>query len=220
MPKVAVILSGCGVFDGSEIHETCAALLALDKAHAEVVICAPGGPQMHVIDHLAGKPVESETRDILVESARLARGEITPLEEMDPTTVDAVLLPGGFGAAKNLCTFATAGAECLVNPVVADFLHKVHDQGKAIGAMCIAPVILAKVFGSELAPKITIGNDPATAALIQKMGAVHVDCPVTETVIDEANLMVTTPAYMLASSISEVFVGAVGFVGHLLELCP
>jgi len=219
MKKVAVVLSGCGVFDGSEIHEACAALLALHRAGAEAVICAPAGPQMHVVNHLAGEPAEGESRDILVESARLARGEIKPLAEIDVAGLDAVLLPGGFGAAKNLCTFAVDGENCTVNPEVESFLRKAHDQSKAIGAMCIAPVILARVFGADLKPSLTIGNDPATAAKIILMGAHHIDCTAAETVVDESNNMVTTPAYMIAGNIGEVFDGAEAFVEKLLGLC-
>jgi enhancing lycopene biosynthesis protein 2 len=217
--KVAVILSGCGVYDGSEIHETCAALLALHRADAEAVICAPSGPQMHVVDHLAGQPAEGDSRDILVESARLARGEIRPLSDVDVTELDAVLLPGGFGAAKNLCTFAVDGENCTVNPEVASFLREAHEQGKAIGAMCIAPVILARVFGTDLKPSVTIGNDPTTAAKISLMGAHHIDCTAAETVVDEGNNIVTTPAYMIAGNIGEVFDGATACVEKLLGLC-
>jgi len=204
MKKVAVILSGCGVYDGSEIHEACAALLALHRAGAEVQVCAPAGPQMHVVDHLAGEPAEGQQRDILVEAARLARGEIKPLGEIDPAAFDAVVLPGGFGAAKNLCTFAVDGDACAVNPEVA---------------MCIAPVILARVFGPELSPAVTIGNDAATAELVNKMGARHIDCAADQCVVDEPNNMVTTPAYMLAGDIGQVFDGAAVFVDKLLGLC-
>lgn len=219
MKKVAVILSGCGVFDGSEIHEACAALLALHRAGAEAVICAPAGPQMHVVNHLAGEPAAGETRDILVESARLARGEILPLSEIDVAGLDAVLLPGGFGAAKNLCTFAVDGENCTVNPEVESFLRQAHQQNLAIGAMCIAPVILAKVFGPELKPSLTIGNDAATAGLVEKMGARHVDCAADECVVDVPNRMASTPAYMLAGDIGQVFDGAAVFVEKLLGLC-
>jgi enhancing lycopene biosynthesis protein 2 len=218
MKKVAVILSGCGVFDGSEIHEACAALLALHKLDAQAVVCAPSGPQMHVINHLAGEPAGGADRDILEESARICRGEIKPLDELDPLNVDAVLLPGGFGAAKNLCNFATEGSGCTVNPQVEAFLKEAHNLGKPIGAMCIAPVILARVFGKELAPRLTIGNDPATAAAMQDMGAQHVDCIAAETVVDRDNKMVSTPAYMLAGNIGEVFDGALGFAEKLLSL--
>ena len=219
MKKVAVILSGCGVFDGSEIHESCAALLALHRAGAEAIICAPTGPQMHVVDHLVGEPVAGQERDILVEAARIARGAITPLTDLDPNTVDAVLLPGGFGAAKNLCDFATAADACQVHPQVEDFLLRAQGAGKPLGAMCIAPVILARIFGPDLKPKLTIGNDPATAEKVGKMGAEHVNCAADDIVVDVGNRIVTTPAYMLAGDISEVFAGADKFVVKLLELC-
>jgi len=219
MKKVAVILSGCGVYDGAEIHETCAALLALQRAGAEAVVCAPDIPQMHVIDHLAGEPAAGQDRNVLVESARLARGEIRPLMEVAADDVDAVLLPGGFGAAKNLCDFAVNGAECTVDPQVAEFLRAAHGARRPIGAMCIAPVILARVFGPDLAPRLTIGNDPTTAAAVETMGARHVDCGAGETVIDEENGFATTPAYMVAGNIGEVFEGAADFVPRLLALC-
>ncbi len=219
MKKIALILSGSGVYDGSEIHETCAALLALNRAGATVTACAPSGPQMHVIDHLEGQPADGESRSILVESARLVRGEITPLADLDPLDFDAVLLPGGFGAAKNLCNFATEGDKCTVHPEVEAFLREANTIGKPIGAMCIAPVILARVFGNDLHPDLTIGNDPATAGMVENMGANHVDCAAAETIVDKNNLMVTTPAYMLAGDINEVFSGAVGFVEKLLRLC-
>jgi len=220
MLKVAVILSGCGVYDGSEIHEACAALLALQRAGAEAVICAPAGPQMHVIDHVAGEPAADQSREMFVESARIARGNLQPLSAVDPTVVDAVLLPGGFGAAKNLCDFAVNGDQCEVHPEVATFLRAAHGAGKPIGAMCIAPVILARLFGPELHPELTIGNDPATAEMINKMGAHHIDCAVRQSIVDPAHRMVTTPAYMIADNIADVFEGAAGFVDRLLELCP
>lgn len=218
MKRVAVILSGCGVFDGSEIHEACAALLALDRAGAEVVACAPSGDQMHVVDHAAGQPAEGQSRAILTEAARIARGEIRPLTAIDAKSVDAVLMPGGFGAAKNLCTFAVDGENCTVHAEVESFLRNAHEAGKAIGAMCIAPVVLARVFGADLKPQVTIGTDPATAAKVEAMGAKHIDCNATGVVVDEQNRMVTTPAYMLAGRIGEVFEGAEAFVKQLLAL--
>lgn len=219
MKKVAVILSGCGVFDGAEIHETCAALLALHRAGAEAVVCAPDMAQMHVIDHLAGQPTDGQDRNVLVESARLVRGEIKPLTGIAVADVDAVLLPGGFGAAKNLCDFAVNGADCSVNGQVAEFLRAAHAARRPIGAMCIAPVVLARVFGPDLSPQLTIGNDPTTAAAVQTMGARHVECAVGDTVVDEENRFATTPAYMLAGDIGEVFDGAADFVPRLLALC-
>ncbi|PID81795.1 isoprenoid biosynthesis protein ElbB [bacterium DOLZORAL124_64_63] len=219
MKKVALILSGCGVYDGAEIQEACAALLALHRAGAEVTACAPSGDQMHVINHLAGEPAAGESRNILMESARIVRGEIKPLADLDPVDFDCVVLPGGFGAAKNLCNFATEGDRCTVHPEVESFLREANNVGKPIGAMCIAPVILARVFGADLHPDLTIGTDPATAGMVENMGANHVDCEAAETVVDEANLMVTTPAYMLAGDIGTVFAGAAGFVEKLLRLC-
>jgi enhancing lycopene biosynthesis protein 2 len=219
MKKVAVILSGCGVYDGSEIHEACAALLALNRADAEVVICAPVGPQMHVVNHLTGEPDNKDNRDILEESARIARGEVKPLAQLNPGEMDAALLPGGFGAAKNLCTFAVDGSGCSVNSELENFLKEIQAAGKPIGAMCIAPVILARIFGPDLQPSLTIGTDSTTAGMINDMGAIHVDCQVCESVVDHTNKMVTTPAYMLADNIGDVFTGATGFVEKLLRLC-
>jgi enhancing lycopene biosynthesis protein 2 len=138
---------------------------------------------------------------------------------MSAADIDAVLLTGGFGAAKNLCDFAVAGTDCRVDDTVATFLRAVHGSGKPIGAMCIAPVILAKTFGSELRPRLTIGTDAETAAAIETMGAEHVACSVGEHVIDEQQKFVTTPAYMLAGNIAEVFDGAEGFVKALLKMC-
>ena len=219
MKKVAFILSGCGVYDGSEIHEACAAMLALTRAGCEIRFCAPQGPQMHVMNHLAGEPAAGESREMLVEAARIARGDIEPLGQIDPAQVDAVVLPGGFGAAKNLCDFAVKGADCTVNEEVAAFLKAAQAAGKPIGAMCIAPVVLARVFGPDLSPELTIGKDPATAAQLEKMGARHVPCPVGEAVVDSGHKLVTTPAYMLAGNIAEVFDGAAVFVEKLLDLC-
>jgi len=219
MKKVAVILSGCGVYDGSEIHEACAALLALNRAGAEAVICAPAGPQMHTINHLTGEPDNNDNRDIQTESARIARGEIKPLDQVNPGEMAAVLLPGGFGAAKNLSTFAVDGTGCTVNKELEYFLKEMQAAGKPIGAMCIAPVILARIFGPDLQPSLTIGNDSTTAGMINDMGGIHVDCLACESVVDSTNKIVTTPAYMIATNIGDVFTGAEGFVAKLLELC-
>ncbi|MFH1843738.1 MAG: isoprenoid biosynthesis glyoxalase ElbB [bacterium] len=219
MKRVAVILSGCGVYDGSEIHEATAVLLALDRAGAEAVICAPNTPQMHVIDHVTGEPAAGETRNTLVEAARIARGNIKELTRVQAGDLDAVLLPGGFGAAKNLCNFATEGEACRVNDEVASFLQTAHAAGKPIGAICIAPVILAKVFGADKRIELTIGNDAATAAAINAMGGVHVDRQVMEIAIDAENKIVTTPAYMLTERISEVFDGIEILVKQVLTMC-
>ena len=215
--KVGVVLSGCGVFDGAEIHESVITLLALDRHGAEAVMCAPDVAQMHVVNHLTGDVAEGEERNVLVESARIARGAIKDVKEISADELDALILPGGFGAAKNLCDFAVAGADCAVNADVADLVRAVHEQGKPVAAVCIAPALLAKVLGDE-APELTIGNDAGTAGALESMGATHVKCPVREFVVDRERKIITSPAYMLAQSISEAADGIEGTVTALLEL--
>jgi enhancing lycopene biosynthesis protein 2 len=196
--KIGVCLSGCGVMDGSEIHEAVLTLLAIDKAGADAVCMAPDTEQMHVIDHVKNQPAEGENRNVLTESARIARGEIKPLENVHAADIDAIVFPGGFGAAKNLCTFAVDGPDCTVKPEVERIMKEMSDSGKPIGVMCIAPVIAAKVLGSKKVV-LTIGTDAETAGALEKMGARHKDCPVEQTVVDKENKVVSTPAYMLAS---------------------
>lgn len=202
MRKVGVVLSGCGVQDGSEIHEATLLLLALDRAGVEAVCFAPDKPQADVVDHLKGSP-ENASRNVLAESARLARGKIRPLSEARAEELDAVILPGGFGAAKNLCSFAKDGAGCSVEPDLERLLRRLNDAGKPIGAACIAPVILARVFGRER-PEVTIGSDAATAKAVEAMGARHKACEATGVVVDRERRFATTPAYMLAKGVAEV----------------
>ncbi len=218
MKRVAVILCGCGVRDGSEIHEAVATLLALDRAGAEALVFAPRGPQHDVVDHLTGRPDPGQTRDMLVESARIARGRILDLAELKIADVHAVILPGGFGAAKNLCSFASEGAACSIHPEVARVLREAHRARKPIGALCIAPVIVARVLGAETHALLTIGNDPGTATALVQMGARHIDAAVTTAIVDKTNLIVTTPCYMLAGRIAEVFDGAAALVREILDL--
>jgi enhancing lycopene biosynthesis protein 2 len=216
--KIGVVLSGCGVYDGSEINETVITLLAIDRAGAEAVCMAPNVEQMHVINHLVGEPVEGETRNVLVESARIARGNIKDIAEVKATDLDALVLPGGFGAAKNLCDFAVKGPECEVNPDVARLVKEIVAARKPLAGICIAPALLARVLGPINSPALTIGNDQDTAAALNKMGARHVDCPVREVVIDEQNRIISTPAYMLAGSISEAADGIEKAVRALLDM--
>src|SRR5512140_2033434 len=143
-PRIGVILSGCGVYDGAEIHETVLTLLALDRAGAEAVCLAPDIPQFHVVNHLTGQAAAGESRNVLVESARIARGAVRDVAGAKASEFDALVLPGGFGAAKNLSTFASKGDSCEVDPGVARLVREVHALGKPVGAMCIAPVLLAK----------------------------------------------------------------------------
>lgn len=214
--KVAVILSGCGVQDGSEIHEAVCTLLALKQAGAEAVCAAPN-IDFEVVDHRTGK-VSGKKRNALVESARIARGQIRDLAELKADEVDGVILPGGFGAAKTLCNFASAGADCTVDPETTRFLRDVHAAGKPIAALCIAPVILARLFGPDLHPELTIGRETATAGAIDAMGARHVAVDATSVVIDPENRLITTPCYMLAGGIDEVMTGAGKAVGALLAM--
>lgn len=211
--RVAVILSGCGVYDGAEIHESVLTLLHLEEAGLEPVCLAPDVEQFHVIDHLQGAPAD-EKRSVLVEAARIARGAISPLGNAAIEDVDAVVLPGGFGAAKNLCSFAVDGADAKVEASVAAFLRAAHDAGKPIGLICIAPVIGALLFGQE-GIRLTIGNDESTATAIQGWGAEHVEAKVDEIVVDERLRVVSTPAYMLGQSVGEVSVGIHKLVNQL-----
>jgi enhancing lycopene biosynthesis protein 2 len=215
--KIGVVLSGCGVYDGAEIHESVITLLAIDRLGAEAVICAPDVPQLHVVNHLTGDVEEGAERNVLVESARIARGTIRNVAEVTADELDALILPGGFGAAKNLCNFAVVGADCEVDPGVAALVRAVHEQGKPVAAVCIAPALIAKIFGDE-GPKLTIGNDADTADALEIMGAVHVACPVRELVIDRERKLISSPAYMLAESISEAAEGIEKTVAALIEM--
>jgi enhancing lycopene biosynthesis protein 2 len=216
-PKVGVLLSGCGVYDGAEIHEAVITLLSLDRAGAEIVCMAPNVEQLHVINHLTGDVATGEKRNVLVEAARIARGNIRDLATVDPGELDALILPGGFGAAKNLCDFALKGADCTVHPEVARVVRGVHAAGKPIGAICIAPALVAKLLGDEH-PKLTIGTDRETAKALEKMGACHEACGVEGVVVDREHKLVTTPAYMLARSIAEAAAGIEKLVAEVLAL--
>lgn len=219
MPKVGVILSGSGVFDGSEIHEAVITLLTIERREADYVCMAPDLNQMHTIDHLTGNECEGEQRNVLVESARIARGDIKDIKDVSASEIDALIIPGGFGAAKNLCDFAVKGADCEVNADVKELVLNMNKAGKPIGAMCIAPALLAKVFeGSDVKPTLTIGTDKQTAEAIEKMGAIHNDCSVDDIVVDYENGIVTTPAYMLAKGISEAGTGIERLVEEVLAM--
>jgi enhancing lycopene biosynthesis protein 2 len=215
--KIGVVLSGCGVYDGAEIHESVLTLLALDRRGAEAVVCAPDAPQMHVVDHRSGQVEAGASRNVLAESARIARGAIRDVAQVKAGEIDGLILPGGFGAAKNLCDFAVKGASCAVHPEVARLVREVHAQGKPVGAVCIAPALVAKVLGAEK-PRLTIGTDEATAQGLEAMGATHVACAVTEVAVDRERKLVSTPAYMLGKRISEVADGIDKAVGALLAM--
>jgi enhancing lycopene biosynthesis protein 2 len=215
--KIGVILSGCGVYDGSEIHEAVFTLLAIDNNGAEAICMAPD-MDLAEVNHLSGEATGA-TRNVLTEAARIARGKIVNIKEVKAADLDAVILPGGFGAAKNLCDFAFKGADAAIQPDVARLLREMAAARKPIGAICIAPALVAALFGKESAPEVTIGTDAGTAAAINATGSRHLDCPVTEFVIDRKNRIVSTPAYMLANSISEAYEGITKTVKAVIELC-
>lgn len=202
--KFAIILSGCGVFDGSEIHEATMTMLAVTRNGGSYDIFAPDVIQHHVINHINGTEMD-ETRNVLIEAARIARGKIKALTEYRVEDYDALMLPGGFGVAKNLCTYALDGTEFTISKVVEEALKSTHAAGKPIGALCISPVLLAGVFSGI---DVTIGKDKATAHDIEKLGAVHIESGPGEIVIDNKNKIVTTPAYMLDSTIADIADGA------------
>jgi enhancing lycopene biosynthesis protein 2 len=214
--KIGVVLSGCGVYDGSEIHEAVFTLLAIDRNGAEAVCMAPD-MELDEVDHLKGEPTGAK-RNVLVESARIARGKIRNIKEVKAADLDALIFPGGFGAAKNLCTFAFKGADATIQPEVARLLKEVAAAKKPIGAICIAPALVAATLGKEYKPKLTIGTDSGTAAAIRQTGSEHQDCPVKEFVVDKANKIVSTPAYMLAERISEAYEGIDKTVKAVIEL--
>ncbi len=214
MKKIAIVLSGCGVYDGAEIHESTMAMLAVKRNGADYRLFAPDINQHHVINHLTGE-TSNEQRNVLVESARIARGNIKPLSEFDAQEFDALLFPGGFGVAKNLCDFAFKGADYQAIPEVANVIKSMHASRKPIGAMCISPVLLAKVLDNV---SITLGdrNDAAIAA--EKVGATHVECGHGQTCIDKTNKVVSTPCYMLDADITQIFDGADKLVKDMLNL--
>lgn len=216
--KVGVILCGCGYLDGSEITEAVSCLIALDRRGATVECFAPDAPQTDVVNHAANKP-ESAQRNMLHESARIARSRIREISQAKVAGLDALIIPGGFGAAKNLCDFALAGAKCTVRPDVATLLQQMHAAKKPIGLACIAPVLAAAVFGKlNLKPTLTIGTDKSTADAIASMGGIHQNTGPADICVDEENRIVTTPCYMNDVGAYTVFQGADKMVEAVLKL--
>jgi len=214
--KVGVLLAGCGVYDGSEIHEAVLTMLFLDQANAEIICMAPNMEQYHVIDHLSGTET-SEKRNVLVESARIARGEIKDLKDVQASDMDAIIIPGGFGAAKNLSDFAINNVKAQVHPEVQRIITDMINSQKPVGAICIAPATLTKAIADKH-PEVTIGNDQGTADLIEKMGGKHVTCAVDQIHIDRDKKIVSTPAYMLEPNIKDVAIGIEKLVTEVLAL--
>lgn len=216
MKKIGVVLSGCGVYDGTEIHEAVITLLAIARSGATAVCFAPDKNQSDVINHLAAEPM-AENRNVLIEAARIARGEIQPLSQALAGDLDALIVPGGFGAAKNLSNFAAEGSQCVVDRELARLVRALHEAGKPLGFMCIAPALLPNIFDFPL--RLTIGTDSDTAEVLEEMGAEHVPCPVDDIVVDEDHKVITTPAYMLAQNIAEAATGIEKLVARVLVLC-
>lgn len=213
-PRLAVVLSGCGVYDGSEIHEAVLTLLAIDRRGGEYACFAPDIPQRHVIDHFTGKESD-DSRNVLVEAARIARGAIRDLATFDAAEFDAIVFPGGFGAAKNLSSFAFDGADCTVQPDVERAVRAMRAAGKPIGALCIAPAVMARILGDV---ELTIGNDRGTAEALGKMGATHREAGQGEVVVDARAKLATSPCYMLDARIGQIADGADNVVRTLLEM--
>ncbi|KPH57718.1 isoprenoid biosynthesis glyoxalase ElbB [Pseudoalteromonas sp. NEC-BIFX-2020_002] len=215
MKKIAVILAGCGVYDGAEINEAVLTLLHIAKAGASYQCFAPDIDQLHTINHLNGEEMQPN-RNVLVEAARIARGDIKALTELTANDFDGLIIPGGFGAAKNLCDFAIKGSDAQVNPQMLRACQAFANANKPAGYMCIAPAMIPLIYNTGV--KATIGNDANTAHAMQKLGAQHVDCAVSDIVIDEQYKLVSTPAYMLAQSILEADAGIEKLVGAVLRM--
>jgi enhancing lycopene biosynthesis protein 2 len=211
----AVVLSGCGVYDGAEIHESVLTLLALEKANVDYRIYAPDIEQHHVINHLSGE-VTPERRNVLVEAARIARGKISPLEKLKPYAYDAVIFPGGYGVAKNLSSLAFDGAHCKIDPTVEKIIKGFHDLKKPIGAICISPALIARVLGKI---EVTIGDDKETVTQVIKMGGQHHITTNGQIFIDPENKIVSAPCYMLETSVLHVAIEVENVVNALLKLC-
>ncbi|CAG0962278.1 Glyoxalase ElbB [Myxococcaceae bacterium] len=217
MSKVGVILSGCGHRDGAEIREAVLTLLALEKAGLDYECFAPDVEQRDVVDHLTGEASPAEKRNVLREAARIARGKVRPTSEARAAALAGLVVPGGYGAAKNLCDFAVAGPDCTVEPSVAKLIRDVHAAGKPIGFICIAPALAARLIPGA---KLTIGRDAGTAEAIEKMGAKHVECFSDSFVSDDAQKVLSTPAYMCDATLPQIAAGIEAMVRRLGEMTP
>lgn len=213
--NIAIVLAGCGVYDGAEIHEATLIMLSIARRGAAYQVFAPDIDQAHVINHYTGKMMP-ESRNVLVESARIARGNIKSLDELDICHFDALVFPGGFGVAKNLCTFAFDGADCSVDTEVENVVLAAVEKGKPIGAVCIAPAMIAKILDEV---KVTIGKDEGTIQAIEEMGGQHFVTTHGQIIIDEKYKLVTSPCYMLDATIDQIADGAENLIDAVLNLC-
>ena len=214
--KIGVLLSGCGVFDGSEIHEAVLTLLFIEQKGAEAFCMAPDIPQAEVINHMTQEKMDDK-RNVLIESARIARGNITDIQKVSARDLDALILPGGFGAAKNLCDFAFKGPDGKVFEQVQRLVDEMLASKKPVGALCIAPVTVAMAMWNK-SPEVTVGSDAGVIGALGAIGARHKSCSVGEINVDEANKVVTTPAYMLGPGIKDIAVGIEKLVDKVIAL--
>lgn len=218
--KIGVVLSGCGVMDGAEIHESVLTLLAISKNGAEAVCMAPNIEQVHVVNHLTGNVSPQEKRNVLVESARIARGQIQDIKNIKASDLDALVFPGGYGAAKNLCDFAAKGENAQAHPEVARLVREMAKAQKPMAFLCISPALCASIFrGTEVHPTLTIGTERQTAEKLEKMGAKHQTCSAVNFVMDDKHNLLSTPAYMLAESVAELAEGIEKTITKLVQLC-
>ena len=219
-PKFAVILAGCGSFDGSEIHETTLGLLAIDEQGGSYDCYAPNQEQGRTLNFYTKEVVATKgqagNRNILEEGGRIARGNIKPISELNIADYDAIIFPGGMGTVYNWCDYAEKGVNCTVLPEIAQAMETAYLSGKWVGAMCIAPVIVAKVLG-KYGVHITIGNDPQTASNVIQMGAIHEERTATQACIDKEHHIATTPCYMLAKSIKEIYAGNTALIKGIID---
>ena len=213
--KFAVVLSGCGVYDGAEIHEAVMTLLAVNRHGASYQVFAPDVMQHHVVNHLTGE-IMNESRNVLTESARIARGRIKPLREYRAENFDGIIFPGGFGVAKNLCSYAFDGPEMKIDRIVEKAIRETHSAGKPITALCIAPVLITRILGDI---EVTVGSEGDTAADITTMGGTHLKAGNGEIVVDKKHRIITSPCYMLDASIMDIEAGASEAVKAMVELC-
>lgn len=219
--KIAVVLSGCGKMDGSEVHEATMALLAIDMAGLSYQCFAPDIPQAKTLNHITSDIIsikgDKYDRNVMVEGARIARGNIKDLKEFNAKDYEAIVFPGGMGAVLNLCDYGEKGVDCKVDVNVEKAINDAYNTGIVIGAMCIAPVLIAKVLGKH-GVVLTIGNDEGTASDIKRMGAKHMNVPATEVCVDAKHKIVSTPAYMLVKSIKEVYQGADKMIQEIIKI--
>jgi enhancing lycopene biosynthesis protein 2 len=211
--NIGVLLSGNGVYDGAEIQEAVLTLLAIDEMGWNAVCISVDKPQHHVINHLTGE-VMDESRNMLVEAARIARGQVIRIDEISPADIDALIIPGGFGSAKNFTSWAFDGPAGTILPEVKLLLVNLVNVGKPIVALCVSPVVIAKAFeGSTIHPTLSLGSSSEPSpydiygfnAGLEQTGAVTEERTIREVLIDPVNRIICAPCYMMNARITEIY---------------